>query len=59
MEQAHLDRYLEYVRAERGLGARTVDEYGQERTIYVTERRPVTTIERDPYHPGGMYWESD
>lgn len=36
-----------------------VDEYGQERTIYVTERRPVTTIERDPYHPGGMYWESD
>lgn len=30
MQQAHLDRYLEYVRAERGLGARTVDEYGQE-----------------------------
>lgn len=35
MEQAHLDRYLEYVRAERGLGARTVDEYGQELARYL------------------------
>lgn len=38
---------------------RVVDEDGRTRTVYVTERRPVTTVERDPYHPGGMYWEGD
>ena len=31
---------------------------GQLRRTYVTERRPVVTIERDPYRRG-PYWESD
>ena len=26
---------------------------------YKTVRRPVTTVERDPYGPGGPYWEGD
>ena len=38
---------------------KVVDGDGRQRTVYVTERRPVTTIERDPYHPGGKYWEGD
>lgn len=35
MEAAHLDRFLEFIRAERGLGERTVDEYGQEVAHYL------------------------
>lgn len=31
----HLDRFLEFLRAERGLGDRTVDEYGQELARYL------------------------
>ena len=39
--------------------ARTVvDEDGTPRTVWRTVRRPVTTIERDPYRKG-PYWESD
>ncbi|MDZ5660499.1 hypothetical protein HN031_02830 [Nocardioides sp. zg-1308] len=38
---------------------RTVrDPDGTVRTIWVTVRRPVTTVERDPYLPG-PYWEAD
>ena len=44
MEQAHLDRYLEYVRAERGLGARTVDEYGQELGRYLAWLREAHLV---------------
>jgi phosphatidylserine/phosphatidylglycerophosphate/cardiolipin synthase-like enzyme len=35
-----------------------VDEDGTPRTVWRTVRRPVTTIERDPYRKG-PYWESD
>lgn len=35
MEAAQLDRFLEFIRAERGLGERTVDEYGQELARYL------------------------
>ena len=39
--------------------ARTVrDEDGTSRTVWRTVRRPVTTIERDPYRKG-PYWEAD
>ena len=39
--------------------ARTVhDEDGTPRTVWRTVRRPVTTIERDPYRKG-PYWEAD
>ena len=39
--------------------ARTVREGdGTTRKTYVTERRPVTTVERDTYLPG-PYWEDD
>jgi integrase/recombinase XerD len=44
VEEAHLDRYLEYVRAERGLGARTVDEYGQELARYITWLREAHLV---------------
>lgn len=44
VEQAHLDRYLEYIRAERGLGARTVDEYGQELARYLTWLRKAHLV---------------
>jgi len=32
---------------------------GTTRTTYKTVRRPVTTVEPDPYKPGGGYWEGD
>lgn len=35
-----------------------VDADGTKRRVWVTERRPVTTIERDPYRKG-PYWEDD
>jgi hypothetical protein len=38
---------------------KVVDDWGRTRTVYVTERRPVTTVERDPYRAGGRYWEGD
>jgi phosphatidylserine/phosphatidylglycerophosphate/cardiolipin synthase-like enzyme len=39
--------------------ARTVvDEDGEPRTVWRTVRRPVTTIEPDPYRPGPT-WEND
>ena len=36
---------------------RTAD--GTMKTVYTTVRRPVTTVERDPYTAGGPYWEGD
>ncbi|MFY0584352.1 tyrosine-type recombinase/integrase [Cystobacter fuscus] len=50
---AHLDRYLEYVRAERGLGARTVDEYGQELARYLawlSEEHQAGAVEATQAH---------
>ena len=32
---------------------------GTMKTVYTTIRRPVTTVERDPYTAGGPYWEGD
>ena len=32
---------------------------GSYKKVYVTERRPVTTVERDPAHAGGRFWEGD
>ena len=32
---------------------------GSYEKVYVTVRRPVTTIERDPYNAGGPFWEGD
>ena len=32
---------------------------GSLQKVYVTVRRPVTTVERDPYGPGGRFWEGD
>jgi phosphatidylserine/phosphatidylglycerophosphate/cardiolipin synthase-like enzyme len=36
---------------------RTAD--GTLKTVYTTVRRPVTTVERDPYTAGGPNWEGD
>jgi len=36
---------------------RTAD--GTLKTVYTTVRRPVTTVERDPYVAGGPNWEDD
>jgi phosphatidylserine/phosphatidylglycerophosphate/cardiolipin synthase-like enzyme len=32
---------------------------GSYQKVYVTERRPVTTVERDPARAGGRFWEGD
>jgi phosphatidylserine/phosphatidylglycerophosphate/cardiolipin synthase-like enzyme len=32
---------------------------GSYKKVYVTVRRPVTTVERDPAHAGGPFWEGD
>ncbi|HET6939159.1 MAG TPA: phospholipase D-like domain-containing protein [Nocardioides sp.] len=32
---------------------------GSYKKVYVTERRPVTTVERDPARAGGRFWEGD
>jgi phosphatidylserine/phosphatidylglycerophosphate/cardiolipin synthase-like enzyme len=32
---------------------------GSNKLVYVTERRPVTTVERDPARAGGRFWEGD
>jgi hypothetical protein len=32
---------------------------GTYKKVYVTVRRPVTTVERDPYRAGGEFWEGD
>jgi phosphatidylserine/phosphatidylglycerophosphate/cardiolipin synthase-like enzyme len=32
---------------------------GTLKTVYTTVRRPVTTVEPDPYTAGGKYWEGD
>ncbi len=32
---------------------------GSYKKVYVTVRRPVTTVERDPAHAGGRFWEGD
>ena len=32
---------------------------GSFKKVYVTVRRPVTTVERDPYRAGGPFWEGD
>ena len=32
---------------------------GSYKKVYVTVRRPVTTVERDPYRAGGQFWEGD
>ena len=32
---------------------------GTYKKVYVTERRPVTTVERDPARAGGRFWEGD
>jgi hypothetical protein len=32
---------------------------GSYQKVYVTVRRPVTTVERDPYRAGGQFWEGD
>ncbi len=32
---------------------------GSYEKVYVTVRRPVTTVERDPYRAGGRFWEGD
>ena len=32
---------------------------GSTKTVYKTVRRPVTTVEPDPYRPGGRFWEGD
>ena len=32
---------------------------GTYQKVYVTVRRPVTTVERDPYRAGGQFWEGD
>ena len=37
---------------------RVVDQDGEARTVWRTVRRPVVTIEPDPYRPG-PYWEND
>jgi hypothetical protein len=32
---------------------------GTLKKVFVTVRRPVTTVERDPAVPGGQFWEGD
>ena len=32
---------------------------GSMKTVYTTVRRPVTTVERDPFVAGGKFWEGD
>jgi phosphatidylserine/phosphatidylglycerophosphate/cardiolipin synthase-like enzyme len=34
-------------------------EDGSYKKVYVTVKRPVTTVERDPAHAGGPFWEGD
>ncbi len=51
---AYTTTYTDFRVARRVRGAD-----GQYHTEYTTVRRPVTTIERDPYVAGGPYWESD
>jgi phosphatidylserine/phosphatidylglycerophosphate/cardiolipin synthase-like enzyme len=32
---------------------------GSYHKVWITERRPVTTVQRDPAHAGGRFWEGD